>query len=225
MPRFAFAVALLPLLAAPVFAAETHLTIGETATVMVAPDEIAASLRAEATANSAAEVQKRVNDAIRDALAATKDSPDVTASTGGYGVWRWAQGGVDRWQGGQSLNLSSHDGAALLKLVGLLQQKGMAISGLNWRLSRDASRKARQDATHKALASLRARVDEAAAALDLKFEQFASVRVDSAQPPQARMSAPMAISASLASTPPPAAVAEDTPVTASVEADAILVPR
>jgi predicted secreted protein len=225
MPRFVIAVALLPLLAAPAIAAETRLTIGETATVMVAPDEIAASLRAEATAGTAAEVQKRVNDAIRDALAAAKDTPGVTASTGGYSVWRSVQNGADRWQGGQSLNLTSHDGAALLKLVGTLQQKGLAMGNLNWRLSRDTARKAHQEATQKALATLRARVDEAAAALDLKFSQFASVRLDSAQPPQMRTMAPVAMSAGMASVLPPSAVAEDTPVTASVEADAILVPR
>ena len=226
MPRFVFAVALLPMLSAPAIAAETRLTVGETATVMVAPDEIAASLRADAAAGTAAEVQKRVNDAIRDALAAAKEAPGVTASTGGYSVWRSAQNGTERWQGGQNLNLSGHDGAALLKLVGTLQQKGLAIGNLNWRLSREASRKAHQEATQKALASLRVRVDEAAAALGLKFSQFAAVRLDSAPPPpQFRAMAPLAMSAGMAAPPPPSAVAEDTPIAASVEADAILVPR
>ncbi len=226
MPRFLYAIALLPWFAASAHATDIHLSLGETATIMVAPDELAASIRSEAVAGTPAEVQKRVNEAIRDALAAAKETAGVTVSTGGYSVWRSNQTGADRWQGGQSLNLSSHDGAALLKLIGILQQKGLAISGLNWRLSAETARKAHQEATHRALAALRARVDEAAAALDLKFGQFASVRLDSAAPPQMRSMAPMAMSSVGASAlPPPSAAPEDTPVTASVEADAILIPR
>lgn len=226
MPRFALACALITLaMPAVAAAADSHLLLSESATVMVTPDEIAASLRAEATSGTAAEAQKRVNDTMRDALNAAKETPGVTVSTGGYGVWRSQQNGADRWQGSQSLNLSSHDGAALLKLVGTLQQKGLAVSGLNWRLARETARKAHQEATQKALATLRARVDEAAAGLDMKFGQFASVRLDSAQPPPVRMMAPMLATSSMAATQPPNAVAEDTPITASIEADAILVPR
>ncbi len=226
MPRIVFLSALLLTLTAPAMGADTHLLLGESATVMVTPDEIAASLRAEATSGTAAETQKRVNDMMRDALAAAKETAGVTVSTGGYGVWRTQQGGADRWQGSQNLNLSGRDGAALLKLVGILQQKGLAIGGLNWRLARDTARKAHQEATQKALATLRARVDEAAAALDMKFGQFASVRLDSTTQQSVRMMAPAAaMVSSMASAPPPTAVSEDTPVIASVEADAILVPR
>ena len=226
MPRIALAGALLLTLAVPAIAAETHLLLSESATVIVTPDEIVASLRIEATSGTAAEAQKRVNDGMRDALATAKETAGgVIASTGGYGVWRTQQNGADRWQGNQNLNLSSHDGAALLKLVGVLQQKGLALNGLNWRLARETARKAHQEATQKALATLRARVDEAAVGLELKFAQFASVRLDTAPMPQVRMMASSAAMMSGASAAPPAAVAEDTPVTASVEADAILVPR
>jgi predicted secreted protein len=205
-------------------AAETHLHLAESATVMVTPDEIVASLRAEATGGGSADVQKRVNELMRAAMAAANDTAGVTASTGGYGVWRTQQNGADRWQGSQSLNLTSRDGAALLKLTGVLQQKGLVVGALNWRLAPETERAAHREATLKALAAVRGRVDEAAAALDLRFSQFASVRLDTApQPVVARMAA-MAMPSSMSAA-PPVAVAEDAPVTASVEADAILVPR
>ena len=111
MPRIALAGALLLTLTGPAIAAETHLLLSESATVIVTPDEIVASLRIEATSGTAAEAQKRVNDGMRDALATAKETAGgVIASTGGYGVWRTQQNGADRWQGNQNLNLSSHDG-------------------------------------------------------------------------------------------------------------------
>ncbi len=216
--------AVLLLTAVPALAADTHLHLSESATVTVSPDEIAGFLRAEATAATAAEVQKRVNDQMRDAVAAAKDIPGIAVTTGGYAVWRTVQNGTDRWQGSQSLSLTATDGAALLKLVGALQQKGLAISGLNWRLAPETARKARLEATQKALSTLRARVDEAAAALDLRFGQFADVRLDSATAQPMRAMPALAMS-SRAAEAPPTAVAEDIPVTASVEADAILLPR
>ena len=100
--------------AIPAGAEPTHLHLGESATVMAAPDEIVASLRAEAIAGAPAEVQKRVNETIRDALALAQAAPGVTVSTGGYAVWRTQQNGAARWQGGQSLNLTSGDAAVLL---------------------------------------------------------------------------------------------------------------
>ena len=219
-----FVAAMLAATAAPALAADTHLHLSESATVTVSPDEIAGFLRAEATASTAAEVQKRVNDQMRDAVAAAKDTPGVAVTTGGYAVWRTVQNGTDRWQGSQSLSLTATDGAALLKLVGTLQQKGLALSGLNWRLARETERKARLEATQKALTTLRVRVDEAAAALDLRFGQFADVRLDSAPNQPLRAMPALAMSSRMADA-PPTAVAEDIPVTASVEADAILLPR
>ena len=211
--------------AIPAGAEPTHLHLGESATVMAAPDEIVASLRAEAIAGAPAEVQKRVNETIRDALALAQAAPGVTVSTGGYAVWRTQQNGADRWQGGQSLNLTSGDAAVLLKLVGDLQQKGLVTGDLSWRLARETGRTALRKATQMALAALRGRADEAAAQLGLAFGQFADIRLDSAAhgPQPQQFAAPMGMVRAAAA--PPAAVAEDIAVTASVEADVVLVPR
>ncbi|MDR3537758.1 MAG: SIMPL domain-containing protein [Acetobacteraceae bacterium] len=217
------------LLAAGPAWAETHLHLGETATVMAAPDELAAAMRIEATSATAAEAQARVNTVMQDALARTKAQPGVTVSTGGYGVWRVGptpQDRTERWQATQTLNLSSHDDAALLKLVGELQQKGLAVGSLGWRLSREAERRAHQEATKQALTALRGRAEEAAGLLDLRFEQFKDIRLDTAEPQQplyrAAMPAPMALAAVA---PAPSVAPQDVAVTATAEADVVLQPR
>jgi predicted secreted protein len=201
--------------------AETMLHLAETATVMAPPDELAATLRAEAAGTCASDAQARVNAAMQEALALARKVDSLTVSTGGYGVWRTAE----RWQVSQALNLSSHDGPALLSLVGVLQQHGLVVSGLGWRLSRSAEKQARQEATKQALAALHGRVDEAAALLGLRFDQFKQVRLDTAaqQPMFRSMAAPMA--ANSGSAPPPSVVPEDVPVSATADADAVLLPR
>ena len=205
--------------------AETVLHLSETATVMTAPDEIAATLRVEAVSPTAADAQARVNVAMQDALTQAHGIDGLTASTGGYGVWRTGPGPGDRWQVSQTLNLSGRDGPVLLTLVGALQQHGLAVSNLGWRLSRAAEKQSRQAATKQALTALHGRVDEAAALLDLRFDQFKEIRLDSA-PQQTlfrAMAAPMAMTP--ASAPPPSVAPEDIPISATAEADAVLVTR
>ena len=208
---------------------DTILRLSETATVMVVPDELAAALRAEAVAPNAQDAQKRVNEMMRDAVAAAKKVDGATVSTGGYNVWRVGPtptDRVERWQAGQSINLSGKDSAAMLKLVGELQQIGLAQGSLVWRLSRQTERTARQDATKQALSALRGRADEAAEVLGMRFASFREVRLDSVAPPPIMPRQQAAARASMAAMPPPpSAEAEDMPVSASAEADIVLKPR
>lgn len=213
----------------PALADDTILRLSETATVMVTPDELAASLRAEAIAPTAQDAQKRVNEMMGDAVAAAKKVDGVTVSTGGYNVWRAAPTLTDRgerWQAGQTVNLSGSDAGAMLKLVGDLQQMGLAQANLTWRLSPGTERKARRDATRQALSGLRGRADEAADILGLRFSAFKEVRLDSVTPPPMAPRQQLMSRASVsAPAPPPTAEAEDMPVTASAEADILLTPK
>jgi predicted secreted protein len=218
-----------PLLAPSPARADTMLHLADTETVTVAPDELAASLRAEAASADPADAQQRVNAAMTGALANAHKVAGITVATGAYSVWHVAptpQDSSERWQASQSLQLTSHDSALLLTLVGTLQQNGLAIDQLNWRLSRDAQRKAHDDATREALTALRGRAEEAAGLLGLRFASFKDVRLDSATPPMPRFFAPAAVSAMAAAAPaPPNAVASDVPVSATADADAILLPK
>ena len=213
----------------PALAQDTILRLSETATVMVTPDEIAASLRAEAVAPNAPDAQRRVNEMMRDAVAAAKKVEGTIVSTGAYSVWRIGPTPADRgerWQAGQSLSLSGKDGEAMLKLVGELQQKGLVQATLVWRLSRNTERAARRDATKQALSALRGRADEAAEILGLRFSSFREVRLDSVVPPPIMPRPQMVTRATMAAAqPPPSAEAEDLPVSASAEADVVLKPR
>jgi predicted secreted protein len=208
---------------------DTILRLSETTTIMVIPDELAAGLRAEAIAPTAQDAQKRVNEMMREAMEAAKKVDGISASTGAYNVWHIPPSPADRverWQAGQSLNLSGKDGGAMLKLVGELQQMGLAQGNLVWRLSRETERKARQDATKQALSGLRVRADEAAEILGLRFASFKEVRLDSVAPPPIMPRQQMTTRASLAAPAPlPNAEAEEMPVSASAEADILLKPR
>jgi predicted secreted protein len=162
-------------------------------------------------------------------VAAAKKVEGIVVSTGPYNVWRVGPNSMDRaerWQAAQNLNLTGKDAESMLRLVGDLQQKGLAQGALVWRLSRDTERNARKDATKQALSGLRGRADEAADVLGLKFASFREVRLDSVTPPpiMPRQGA-LSRTAMAAAAPQPSAEAEDLPVTATAEADIVLKPR
>lgn len=206
-------------------AADTLLHLADTETVTVAPDELAASLRAEASSANPADAQQRVNAAMADALSRAHKVAGVAIGTGAYSVWHVGptpQDSSERWQATQSLELTSHDSTALLILVGTLQHDGLAIGELGWRLSREAQRKAHDEATRQALAALLGRAQEAAGLLHLRFGSFKEVRLDSAAPiPIPRFAGAMAAMAAPAAV-PPSALAADVPVSATADADVIL---
>jgi predicted secreted protein len=210
--------------ASPV-SAETLLHLADTETVTVAPDELAASLRAEASSANPADAQQLVNAAMADALAHARKVAGVTVSTGAYAVWHVGptpQDKTERWQASQSIELSGRDGVALLTLVGAMQHNGLAVGELGWRLSREAERKAHDEATRQAVSALRGKAQEAAGLLDLRFDSFKEVRLDGMMPvPTPRFVGAMSAMAAAA----PSAVAMDVPVSATAEADAILLPK
>lgn len=212
-------------LAAPLPAhAETLLKLTQQARVMVHPDTLSASLRIEAEAPTASEAQAQVNAQAAKAIALAKKTPDVVATTGTYNVWHMTRPN-DRWHAVQTVSLRGADGPAMLTLVGELQGEGMAVQQLAWHLSPEASRKALSEATAEALKALRARANEAAGLLDLRFVEFREVRLDGNPPTPRAMPMLMAATARGNAAPPPVAEAEDVTVTASVGADAVLAPK
>lgn len=207
-------------------ASETLLRLAELAHVMVHPDELTASLRAEAVAATAAEAQGQLNAAVARAVALAHKSAGVTVATGFYSVWPQSLPGepvhtVGRqdWHASQSLELRGGDGAVVLALVGALQQQGLAVSQLAWQLAAETQRHARAEATRQALGGLRSRAEDAAAILGLHVDGFREVRLDQVRPLPLQMPRALSAAASLA---PPTAEAEDVPVEATVEADVVL---
>jgi uncharacterized protein len=201
----------------------TILRLAETAEVLREPDELVATLRAEARGSSAAAVQEAVNRAVAQALERARSVPSVRAATGAYWTNRAEEGRV--WTAQQQVTLRGREAAPLLDLVGQLQGGGMAVSGLTWRLSREATRSARQEAAGLALEGVQRRAEDLAAQMNMRVLRYAEIRVDVPEhapaPRMAMAAAPMAARAAA----PPLAVAEEIAVSATVAADAVLGPR
>jgi predicted secreted protein len=204
-------------------AAETRLRLSEQARVQVRPDTLAATLRIEAESATASDAQSRVNAQTAKAIALARQADKVVATTGAYNVWRATQPSP-RWHAVQTVELRGGDGPAMLALVGTLQDQGMTVQQLGWRLSREAARKAQSEATKDALRALRARAEEAAGILGLRFVEFREVRLDG-NPPSPRPVPQMAMALGRGGAAPPVAETEDIAVEASIGADAVLVPR
>lgn len=215
------------LAAAPGARADTILGLSETAHVSAQPDEIAASLRAEATAPAPDAAQAVVNQAMALALASVHQTQGVTVNTGQYSVWLAepapprpgaAPAGAALWHASQGLDLTGRDGALMLALVGALQGQGMAVQSLGWRLSPEAARTTRATALRQAISGLRARAEGAAGLLGLRFASFRTVRLN----PELEGPLPMQMrAATFASVPS----VEQGPVevSATVTAEAVLV--
>ena len=222
-PRPLAMVALLLALASPATAA-TLLRLSDTATLRVPPDELVADLRASATAPSAAAAQGAVNRAIAEVLDAARKQSGVTVGTGGYGTWQHPPGspGAGTWQASQDLTLTARDGAGLLRFVGVLQGRGLAVASLSWTLSPAAREAAEQQAMARALKALRGRAAAAAGLLGLRFVAFRTVTLGA--PPQI-MPRAMFSGAALAAIPAPSAVGSAIAVSATVSAEADLEPK
>ncbi len=203
---------------APAGLAETVLHIAESAEVTRAPDEVAATLRAEARAGTAAAAQEAVNRQVAAAVARAGAVPGLRVSTGGYWTGRIEEG--RSWQASQGLTLRSGNGAALLELAGALAASGFATTGLQWTLTRDAARAAREEASRLALDALRRRAEAVAGQLGLVMVGLREVRIDVPDGAAPRMVAMAARSERSAA--PPVAVAEDVVVSAAVSAIAVL---
>jgi uncharacterized protein len=213
----ALCLSLLLLLPLPA-AAQTLLHLSETGHVSVQPDQLVAVLRADAAEPTAAAAQAKVNTAVAHALAAAHATQGVAVSTGFYNVWLRQQP-TRAWTASQTIELSAHDGPALLDLVGRLQQDQLAVERLGWQVSPEAARKAQADATKQALAALKGRAEEAAGVLGLHFRAFQEVTIGARPQP---VVFPRAMAMSAAAAAPPQAEAQPADISATVEATAVL---
>ena len=202
--------------------ADTMLHLSVTADVTAMPDELVAELTAEAQAASAGAAQAAVNDMIGHALGAAKSVSTISASTTTYSVWHQTDP-KDVWQASQGMTLRAHDGAALLALVGQLQQDGLAVGNLSWQLSPALAEKTYEQAMAKAVDKLTGRGRAAAALLHMTMHGFRSVTLgDDGQPAPRPMMRMMTMAAKVDAAPPPNAVSEAVTVSATVSGEARL---
>ena len=202
------------------------LHLSETAQRDVPRDLLHATLAAEATDTDAAKVQAEINRRMTAALARVKQSPEIAVETQGYSVY---QDNPDkapaRWHGSQSLTLTGKDFAAVLALVGALQQQGLVTQGLAPDISVEARRSVEDALTDEALARLKQRGDKVAATLGVKLGGFRDIRVGNAAPPPVRPLLMRAAAASASPAPLPVAEPGSATVSVTVEAEIALAPR
>ncbi|MCP5345046.1 MAG: SIMPL domain-containing protein, partial [Pseudomonadales bacterium] len=151
-----------------------------------------ATLRIERQNRNAETLQREINAAMEQALAAAQGVNSVKVSTGYYGVYQInqsTQGGRpdNVWQGSQSISLEGRDAQPLLELAGKIQGMGFVMNNLRYSLSSERADEVRDGLMETAIARARANAERAGQALGKTQVEIAVLDVDSAlgysQPP------------------------------------------
>lgn len=201
-------------------------------------DLLIASLRIEAEdKNSAASVQKDINDAMKKALELAKAEKSFKVSTGAYSVYRYDQPIIVNtktgeqkseaiWKGSQTIDIESKDAAKLLDAVGKIQEMGFAMNNLAYTLSPEVLDKVRDELMVEALKKLSSKAKVVAETLGKKDVDLVDVNVDTGGPIMPMYKTMMARDAVAmeAGAPMPAPVAEagETDVSLTVSARALI---
>jgi len=223
MRRLAFLAFLGSLLAgAPAIAQDkVILQLGESAERVVTQDRIRAHLRVELGANDPRTLQGQVNQKMAAALDRARTVAAVKAETQGYYVYedKTLKRG-QRWWGSQSLTLTSFDSAALLALVGQLQEDGLLVGGLGYELAPETRRKIERELVPDAIQRIRETAATVAKSLDLPKVEIVKIRLgESPSAPIPRFGGPVMAMAERAAVAPPVAEPGEATVTVRIEAE------
>jgi predicted secreted protein len=163
---------------------QSTLHLSETAQRDVPRDLLGATLAAEATDPDAGKVQSEINRRMSAAMPRIKQVAGVTVETGGYSVYRETPDKQPpRWHGSQTVNLTSKDFAALLSLIGTLQQQGLVMQSLAPDISHEARQSVEDALTDEALTRLKQRADRIAATAGVKLQGIRMLSVGNVNAP------------------------------------------
>ncbi|RFD21243.1 DUF541 domain-containing protein [Komagataeibacter melaceti] len=161
---------------------ETVLDLTASGTVQAQPDELTATFFAESRADTAAAAQAQVNAQIAKAMATSAHVDGLTINAGSYFV-RHDDGDAHQnrkpgWVARQTIRLTAQDGRNLLPLIGQLQAQNLALTQLDWSLSRPRRAELTRQAESLALQDMQQRAQAAAATLKLKISSIRSVALE-----------------------------------------------
>lgn len=145
-------------LAAAAFAGPTVELTAEAARP-AANDMVRATVYAEASGSSPAELARRVNQDIAEGLRVARARSGITVKSGRqetfpvYGKERR----IESWRMHSEVVIESRDAAVVSELLGQLQQMRLAVAGVSQFPSPETRRKAEDEATREAIANFRAR--------------------------------------------------------------------
>jgi uncharacterized protein len=200
------------------------LHLSETAQRDVPRDLLRATLAAEATDPDAGKVQAAINQRMSAAMLRIKQAAGVTAETGGYTVYRETPDKQQpRWHGSQTVTLAGKDFAALLGLIGTLQQQGLVIQMLAPDISREARQSVEDALTDEALTRLKQRADRVAATAGVTLQGIRTLTVGNVNAPPPIIRPVLRMAAAEAAAPPPVAEPGDATVSITATAEFLLV--
>lgn len=165
---------------------ETLLNISATETRQVPQDLLVATLQYTAEGLDKRALQNEVNTNIRAALDTIKKVDAVKYATQGYRIYEFTLPATvpnltkddrRRWRAQQSIEIKSKDSAALLDLVGALQDSKLDLQNLSYTLSPELFEQVTNELVTDALKKLQARADQAAKTLGKTGITFVEVNV------------------------------------------------
>lgn len=218
-------VTLWPVAGAWAQAPSTSLYLQESASRDVGQNVLVATVQAHAEAASPSDAQTAVNRDMAAAVLRVQAVSEVRAATGSYSVYqrRDRDNKPVGWIAEQDLRLTSQDPAALLQLVGGLQEAGLNLNGLGWQVDEATRRKVQDELTIEAIATLRQRAAAIAESVDMRVGNIDSLRVGGAMEGPRPMMAMRA--EAMAGAPPPTALPDQETIRANVEAEITLSPK
>ncbi|MBS1138705.1 MAG: hypothetical protein H6R13_158 [Proteobacteria bacterium] len=122
-------------------------------------DMVRASVFSEANGNNPAELARRVNADIAEALKVIRAKAGVTVKSGNqstYPVYGQAQK-IDGWRMRSELLIESKDLSAVSELLGKLQQMRLAVGTVNQMPSPETRRQVEDEATREAIRAFQSR--------------------------------------------------------------------
>jgi uncharacterized protein YggE len=204
----------------------TLLTLSATGRVSVTPDQLTATMSAEASAASPAAASAAVNRMVAAARKSVEASPPVRLEAQDFSVSREApqtpDKGAPAWQAGQTLRLTAPGAAAvLLHLVGTLQQQNLVTQAIDWEVAPATLTERRQQAAEAALKNLTAAAQADARALGLHLARFRSINVITDEPGPVPMMRTMVARAAPS---PESDAPQDASLSVTVSGEAWLIP-
>jgi uncharacterized protein YggE len=207
----------------PHASAQTTLNLSATGEAYLTPDQITATLTAQASSRNPVTAQISVNTSMASALALAKTVPGITATTANYSV---SQVQPDNGNGPATYTASEDltlvepaplgtPDAAFGTLLGKLQSHALLLENFDGSLSQAASRHAMQAAIADAMSQIQTQAQAVATALNETVARTTTVTLNT-NPPSPLPMAPraMMMAAPVAA---PANVAIQASVTATVD--------
>ena len=181
--------------------AATTIELTAEASRPAANDMVRATVFAEASGGNPAELARHVNRDIAEGLKVIKAKPGVSVKSGRqstFPVYGQNQK-IDSWRIHSELILESRDVAAVSELLGELQQRRLAVSGVSQLPAPETRRKVEDEATRDAIAAFRQRAAVVAEVLGKPYTiRHLSIQQSGQMPPMPVMRASRAMAADAA---------------------------